>query len=121
MSSTREGVPIEDATSCFLASLTSRRLDLRSALSSYVLARRLEQHAFVKGPGHISGACAVCGLNEREVEIDWDVMNFERFKWGGVRRDDLTYVWLDLRQFAAADRPLPPPPTGRRSASFSTG
>jgi len=69
----------------------------------------------------MSGACAVCGLNEREVEIDWDVMNFERFKWGGVRRDDLTYVWLDLRQFAAADRPLPPPPTGRRSASFSTG
>jgi hypothetical protein len=103
----REDVSIEDATDCFLASLTSRRLDLRSALSSYVLARRLEPHAFVKGPGHISGACAVCGLDEREVEIDWDVMNFERFKWGGVRRDDLTYVWLDLRQFAAADRPLP--------------
>jgi hypothetical protein len=101
------GVSAEDAASCFLASLTTRRLDLRSALSSFVLARRLEPHAFVKGPSHISRACAVCGLFEADDEVDWNVLNFERFKWGGVRRDDLTYVWLDLRQFAAADRPRP--------------
>lgn len=105
----REGVSAEDAAGCFLASLSSRRLDLRCVLSSFVLARRLEPHAFVKGPSHISGACAVCGLAEIEADIDWNVMNFERFKWGGVRRDDLTYVWLDLRQFTAADRLTPSP------------
>lgn len=103
-----QAVPLQEAADCFLASLSSRRLDLRSALSSCLLARRLEPHAFVKGPGHIAlGACAVCGLHEQEFEIDWDVMNFERFKWGGVRRDDLTYVLLDLRQFGAADRLVP--------------
>lgn len=95
----------EDAVSGFLASLTSRRLDLRSALSSFVIARRLRPHVFETGPSHISGACAVCGLFEMEEEIDWNIMNFERFKWGGVRRADLLYVWLDLRQFAVADRP----------------
>lgn len=101
-------VPIQEAVDCFLASLSSRRLDLRSALGSCLLARRLEPHAFVKGSGHVAlGACAVCGLHEQEFEIDWDVMNFERFKWGGVRRDDLTYVLLDLRQFGAADRLVP--------------
>ena len=32
-------------------------------------------------------------------------MSFERFKWGGVRRDDLVYVAFDLERFAAADHP----------------
>lgn len=40
------------------------------------------------------------------------MLNFERFKWGGVRRDDLTYVWLDLQQFAGAD-PTPATPSDR--------
>lgn len=31
-------------------------------------------------------------------------MNFERFKWGGVRLDDLLYVVLDLELFARARR-----------------
>jgi hypothetical protein len=34
-------------------------------------------------------------------------LNFERFKWGGVRHDDPAYIWLDLELFAAADRPVP--------------
>jgi hypothetical protein len=104
----RTGVSGEDAAGWFLASLTSRRLDLRSALSSFVIARRLEPHGFQQGPGHLlPGACAICGLRERDEEIDWSIMNFERFKWGGIRRDDLTYVWLDMQQLAAADRPTP--------------
>ena len=100
-------VTLEDAASCFLASLTSRRLDLRSALGSVVLARRLEAHAFVPGPGSLSGACAVCGVAEVEAAIDENELAFERLTWGGVRRDDLTYVQLDLRRFAEADRPAP--------------
>lgn len=27
--------------------------------------------------------------------------------WGGVRRDDLTYIWLDLQQFTEVDRLRP--------------
>lgn len=33
---------------------------------------------------------------------DLNVLNFERFKWGGVRRDDIAYVAFDLEQFAKA-------------------
>ena len=102
----RARVTSQDAASCFLASLTSRRLDLRSALGSVVLARWLAPHAFQPGPGSLSGACTVCGLAEG-AEIDDNVLAFERLKWGGVRRDDLTYVQLDLRRFAEADRPAP--------------
>jgi hypothetical protein len=32
-------------------------------------------------------------------------MGFERFKWGGVRRDDLVYIAFDLERFASADHP----------------
>jgi hypothetical protein len=36
-------------------------------------------------------------------------MTFERFKWGGVRRDDLAYVAFGLVQFARAPRLEPRP------------
>lgn len=90
---------VEDA---FLVSLTSRRLDLRSALSSYVLARALPEHPYTAMRG--SGQCAVCGLYAQAAAQDLNVLNFERFKWGGVRRDDLTYVVFDLQQFRRAPR-----------------
>jgi hypothetical protein len=93
-----DGSAVEEA---FLASLGSRRLDLRSALGSYAVARRLEVHAFEAGP---SRRCGVCGLAESPPPTDRNVLNFERFKWGGVRRDDLTYVWHDLEQFGQAPR-----------------
>lgn len=84
----------------FLASLTSRRLDLRSALASYVFARHLPQHEYVTGS---TGLCLVCGLPQSSSQ-DLNVLNFERHKWGGVRRDDVRYVALDLEQFARAPK-----------------
>jgi len=90
---------VEDA---FLASLTSRRLDLRSALPSYVLARALPEHRYTAMRG--SGQCAVCGLYAQAEAQDLNVLNFERFRWGGVRRDNLTYVAFDLQQFPHAPR-----------------
>lgn len=83
----------------FLTSLTSRRLDLRSALGSFAVARHLPTHNYSPLQGH----CQVCGLSSNQ-DSDRNVMSFERFKWGGVRRDDLTYVALDLRLFQRAPR-----------------
>lgn len=40
---------------------------------------------------------------------DMNVLCFERFKWGGVRRDDIAYVAFDLEQFAQAPRLAPTP------------
>jgi hypothetical protein len=64
----------------FLASLSSGRLDLRSALGSFAVARYLPEHRF-SGPGW----CQVCHIYvERDGtgdSQDLNVLNFERFKW----------------------------------------
>jgi hypothetical protein len=83
----------------FLASLTSRRLDWRSALGSYSVFQHL--------PSHVAngGECAVCGAHDGPDTTDLNVLNFERLKWGGVRHAQPSYASLDLRLFAGD----PPP------------
>ncbi len=93
-----------EVAGAFLASLTSHRLDLRSALGSYAVARYLPEHD--RAPLDRSGMCRVCGLYA-ETTIDPNVLSFERFKWGGVRKDKLGYVAFDLAQFARAPRLQP--------------
>ncbi len=59
----------------FLSSLSTRRLDLRSALGSFAVARHLPDHRFSRrddGPW-----CAICGELKSD-EIDRNVLNFER-------------------------------------------
>lgn len=94
-------VSAEQVGDAFLESLTSRRLDLRSALGSYAVARALTEHTFQVARG--SAWCAVCDLYP-EVEENLNILNFERFKWAGVRRTDIAYVAFDLEQFIKAPR-----------------
>ena len=93
---------VEEVGDAFLAGLGAKRHDLRSALGSYAVARHLPRHGF--RPGADAHRCDVCGLIDEAQPIDRNAMNFERFKWGGVRRDDLGYVAFDLEQFARAPR-----------------
>jgi hypothetical protein len=58
-------------------------------------------HPYTPGP---SALCAVCALPQESTEEDLNVLNFERFKWGGVRRDDIPYAAFDLEQFQRAPR-----------------
>jgi hypothetical protein len=98
-------VSIQEVGQAFLASLTSRRLDLRSALGSYAVARVLPSHAFER---HMSyGWCRICDLYPGEQTVDVNVLSFERFKWGGVRRADPAYLAFDLEQFTRAPRLTP--------------
>jgi hypothetical protein len=69
-----------DAGNAFLASLTSRRLDLRSALGSFAVARNLPNHPFQPGTDRVF--CRICGLPPQPDAIDLNKFNFERFKWG---------------------------------------
>lgn len=85
----------------FISSLESRRLDLRSALGSYAVGRLLPDHRFE--PGRNVG-CRICGLSRKPKSINLNVLNFERFKWGGVRRADISYVAFDLLQFGLAPK-----------------
>ncbi len=104
-------VSLAEAEEAFVASLTTRRLDLRSALASFLVARGLPDHGFTASSG--SRQCAVCGLDEEPFAQDLNVLNFERFKWGGVRRGDVGYVAFDLQQFRLAPR-LEPTAEDRR-------
>jgi hypothetical protein len=89
-----------DVGAAFLSSLTTRRLDLRSALGSLAVGRHLPEHGYQPDDSH---HCRICGLPSTSV-ADLNVLNFERFKWGGVRRDDVTYIAFDLELFHRAPR-----------------
>jgi hypothetical protein len=107
----------EDKVSkAFLSSLSTRRLDWRSGLASYFIAKQLTPHKYtpvVSGHGYKNGVevytsytCGICrdlkyGIigDEKYENEDLNVLNFERIKWGGVRHGRLIYTLFDLEQF----------------------
>lgn len=97
-------VTLAQVSEAFVASLTSERLDLRSALGSYAVARYLPEHPFTAQRD--LQTCAVCAQLDRSHE-DLNRLNFERFKWGGLQRDNIFFVAFDLEQFlrAPVERP----------------
>ncbi len=101
----KDEVTAKEVGDAFLASLSSRRLELRSALGSFAFAKHFPDHKLASSESCkvSSGAtlCQVCGyfdFDEPQAE-DLNILNFERHKWGGVRHDDVTYAWFDLSQF----------------------
>lgn len=114
----------EKVAKAFLSSLSSRRLDWRSGLASYFIAKQLTNHKYekaVSGNGYSNGViistdytCGTCrdlkyGIigDEFYKNIDLNVLNFERIKWGGVRHGKLVYTLFDLQQLHIADIPNP--------------
>ncbi|MCU8062401.1 MULTISPECIES: hypothetical protein [unclassified Shewanella] len=108
----------------FLSSLTTRRLDLRSSLSSYSIAKNIPEHKYtpvISGTSYSDGkptshsyTCGVCrdckyGIrgSHNYNNTDINVLNFERIKWGGVRHGDILYTYFDLNQFINTDIPDP--------------
>lgn len=109
----RDQTSAEAVGDAFVASFTSRRLDLRSALGSYGVASHFPRHKLSSSPRRTvrSGVerCDVCGFysfSEPHPE-DLNVLNFERHKWGGVRRDDPIYIWFDLVEFSQIEKIMP--------------
>lgn len=81
----------------FVVSLRSRHLELRSALGSFALL----QHFFEHDRPAERGMCPVCGLYGNTGRMtEFSVLNFERFKWGGVRHLHPDYAAFDLEEFA---------------------
>jgi hypothetical protein len=108
----------------FLSSLTSRRLDWRSSLSSYSIAKNIPEHKYtpvISGASYTDGkptshsySCGICRDSQYGVvghqnydNADLNVLNFERIKWGGVRHGDVLYTYFDLKQFVNVDIPDP--------------
>ncbi len=90
----------EQVSSAFLASLTTRRLDLRSALGSYTIGQHLRHHSWT---GRVS--CNECGEYDSPEPTDLNILNFKRLKWSGVRHDSPIYIALDLELFAQTEIP----------------
>ena len=114
----------EQVAKAFLCSLSTRRLDWRSAVSSYYIAKLFTEHKYSpEGYGGLiedgvivnqSHTCGVCknlmyGVigQENYINEDLNVMNFERIKWGGVSHGELLYTWFDLEQFSKEEIPEP--------------
>jgi hypothetical protein len=87
----------------FLASLSTRRLEWRSALGSYTVFQHMHLHV----PAGSVDRCEICGLYLNQTEQDLSAMNFERYKWGGVRHDQVGYAALDLKLFLSMGTPKP--------------
>lgn len=112
-----EQLPLEKVAKAFLSSLSTKRLDWRSGLASYVLAKQMIAHKYSKAISgesydengkvtHQTYTCGICrdtqyGIigSENYKNIDLNVLNFERLKWGGVRHGNLDYTLFDLEQF----------------------
>ncbi|MDO9177156.1 MAG: hypothetical protein Q7U16_02340 [Agitococcus sp.] len=88
----------------FLASLSTRRLDWRSALGSYAVFHAMPDH-----PPEQQGRnpCSDCGMWLTDGATDLSIFNFERFKWGGTRHDFPEYAALDLELFLESEVPSP--------------
>src|ERR1700676_2884659 len=94
----RDSFSKERVVDQFLASLTSRRLDLRSALGSCAVSLNLSAHTWRQNNSP-TRFCPVCQMYERfDVPEDLDVLNFERFKWGGLRHTNPIYIGFDLTE-----------------------
>jgi hypothetical protein len=97
-------IEMRKVTDAFLSSLTTRRLDLRSALGSYAIARHFPSHRFFGDDVF----CEICEeVSQAKEPQDLNVLNFERLKWGGVRHLSPLYIAFDLEQFTKLSVPLP--------------
>ncbi len=100
----QDNISREAIANGFLASLSARRVYLRSALGSYAVLRHFPPHEF----SIIDLRCATCGTYVRTTDlIDLNILNFERLKWGGVRHLDPVYATFDCGQFAHLPYPTP--------------
>ena len=90
-------IKINNAAAAFLYSLSTRNLEYRSILGSYIYGKSIPDHKCTD-----KNYCNICGYNNLEYHEHnrtLDVFNFERFKWGGVRHDSASYALLDLVEF----------------------
>ncbi|AZA93436.1 Uncharacterised protein [Chryseobacterium nakagawai] len=90
----------QDIINAFLYSLSTRKLEYRSFLSSYCIAKSLAEHSFVPSPTPNERTCAVCGIHAYEFEepIEFNTINYFKYKDGSCF-DNLIQILFDLEQF----------------------
>ena len=104
-----------DVANAFLYSLTTRKLEYRSAFGSYWYAISIPNHQlYLRNNSLNHNHCYLCGWNKwADNPTDYDlkhginVYNFERYKFGGVRHTRLDYALFDLEQFLKLPKVTP--------------
>lgn len=86
----------------FVSSLGTRHLEYRSALGSYAHLHLLKQHKLASTRKLPPKSCEICGsgLTTKISERDFIILNFERFKWGGVRHPEVDFAAYDIELFS---------------------
>lgn len=104
-----ENISPQDVANAFLYSLSTRQLQYRSALGSYYYAIAIPEH---NCDG--AGICYLCnwlplnGADSPEKEFPgYNIFNFERYKWGGLRHTHPEYALFDLKQFLLLPKVTP--------------
>ncbi len=95
-------ISIEHVSEAFLYSLSTRDLAYRSALGSYAMSRWMPKHSYRETP--TGGGCSICSEYESSKNEDYNVLNFERLKWGGIRHRFASYQLFDLTEFLKLPR-----------------
>ena len=98
----RKKVTRQEVCRAFVASLGTRYLEYRSALGSYAHLHLLKRHSLQTTRELPPIECDICGANPTctVTERDFVTLNFERYKWGGVRHPELYFAAHDLEMFA---------------------
>lgn len=107
-----EQIDPKDIANAFLFSLSTRRLEYRSALGSYYYAKAIPEHEFMNSHNEMLAAasshCYLCGWtawkdspNKFDERYGYNFKNYERYKSGGSVIGDinLNYAIFDLEQF----------------------
>lgn len=108
-------INVAEVSNAFLYSLSTRKLEYRSVLGSLFFAKAIPKHEIDIGYGQTrKNHCYLCGWdvwhkcpNQYEINHGLNVLNFERYKFGGVRHTSLNYVLFDLEQFLKLPKTLP--------------
>lgn len=101
-------IDARDVANAFLYSLKSHKLEYRSALGSYWYAISIPKHETTS-----EEHCKICDWykwksnpNEYDLKRGSNVLNFERYKWGGIRHTKTEYALFDLEQFLLLPKAL---------------
>ena len=95
----------QDVANAFVYSLSTRQLQYRSALGSYWYAKAIPEHSHSENQ-----CCHFCNWLPWSTNIYWNeynIFNFERYKWGGVNHLSPKYNLFDLREFQKLPKVTP--------------
>ena len=109
----------KDIANAFLFSLSTRKLEYRSALGSYYYASAVPKHEFTNSHNEelaaIGGHCYLCGwwswdaVPKKSIRSGYNHYNYLRYKYGGkpILNPHINYALFDLEQFLKLPKVVP--------------